>query len=59
MNDVKELIKMRNTFREAADIIDELLDLKEKENNGQDVKKELESVIGRFAIKMLELNSLQ
>ncbi|SHH06077.1 hypothetical protein [Tepidibacter thalassicus] len=59
MNDVKELIKMRNTFKEAVDIIDELLNLKEKENNGEDIKKELENVIGRFVIKMLELNSLQ
>ncbi|MGJ0848442.1 hypothetical protein ACR77J_17265 [Tissierella praeacuta] len=56
--DNKDLIKMRDSLRESADIIDEVLALEERENNGEDVRKELESAVGRFTIKMLELNSL-
>lgn len=57
--DNKDLIKMRDAFRESADIIDEMLALEEREKNGEDVKNELESVVGRFVMKMLEINSLQ
>lgn len=56
--DNKDLIKMRDALRESADIIDEVLALEERENNEEDVRKELESAVGRFTIKMLELNSL-
>lgn len=56
--DNKDLIEMRDAFRESADIVDEILALEERENNGEDVKKELHGAIGRFTIKMLELNSL-
>ncbi len=55
----KDLIKMRNIFREAADIIDELLEVGVKEASGQDVKKESESIMGRFVIKTMELQSLE
>lgn len=50
---------MRDTFREAADIIDEILELSKREEKGEDVKKEYEGVMGRFVIKMMELQSLQ
>lgn len=52
-------IKMRDLFRETADIIDEMLALEEREKNGADVKKELESAAGRFFMKMLELSTLK
>lgn len=52
------LIKMRDLFRESADIIDELLELQEQEGTPE-VKKEYESVLGRFMLKMMELQSLQ
>lgn len=54
----KDLIKMRDLFRESADIIDELIDLQAKEVAGRDVKKEIESTYGRFVYKMMELQSL-
>ena len=54
-----ELIKMRDTFREGADIIDEILALEERENKGEDIRKESEALIGRFALKMIELNAMQ
>lgn len=54
----EDLIKMRDLFRESADIIDELLTLEEREKNGEDVKKELESIGGRFMYKMIEMNEL-
>lgn len=52
------LIKMRDTFRGAADIIDELLDLEVREASGEDVTKDTESVTGRFMYKMMEMQSL-
>lgn len=54
-----DLIKMRNVFREAADIIDELFELEKREKAGEDVKKDTEAVTGRFLLKMMELQSLQ
>lgn len=54
----KDLIKMRDVFRETADTIDELLELEVREVNGEDVKKEVESVSGRFMFKMMELQNL-
>lgn len=54
----EELKKLRDLFRESADIIDEMLELEEKGNNGQDVGKEYESEVGRFAFKMIELQSI-
>lgn len=54
----KDLIKMRDLFRETADIIDELLELGAREANGEDVKKESEIVLGRFMYKTVELQSL-
>jgi hypothetical protein len=55
---MEQLIKARNAFREIADIIDELIVLGEKEETPE-IKKEYESVLGKFMIKMVELNSLE
>ncbi|MCR2043201.1 hypothetical protein NSA23_03620 [Anaerosalibacter massiliensis] len=54
----KDLIKIRDLFRECADIIDEILALEERENNGEDTEKDLESILGRYMIKMIEINAL-
>lgn len=58
MSDDKNLIKIRDTFRESADIIDELLTLDKREKNGENVEKELESAAGRLMFKMIEINEL-
>jgi len=54
----KDLIKMRDLFREIANIMDELLDLEVREAAGEDVEKETESVGGRLIIKMMKLESM-
>lgn len=54
----ENLIKMRDGFRETADIIDELIALSDRESKGEDVTRELESVVGRFMIKLMQLNEL-
>jgi hypothetical protein len=56
---MKTMIKMGKVFREAADIIDELIALEPREEQGEDVEKETESVLGRFMLKMIELQQLQ
>lgn len=53
-----KLEKMRDVFRETADIIDETFILGDREDNGEDVQKESEAVAGRFLMKMIELQSL-
>lgn len=54
-----EMIKMRDVMREAADIIDEFILLEAKEDAGEDITKESESILGRFMLKMMDLQSLQ
>jgi len=54
----EEIIKLRDGFREAANIIDEMIELGKKEEEGQDVKKDLENVMGRYLFKMIELQKL-
>ena len=53
-----DMLKVRDCLRETADIIDEIIELEERANNGEDVEKELESVMGRYLLKLVELNSL-
>lgn len=52
------MVKIRDVLRETADIIDEVLELEKKDEEGQDVEKELESVMGRCLMKFLELQKL-
>jgi hypothetical protein len=56
---MEDMIKMRDTFREVADILDEFIALKSKEDSGDDIEKETESILGRFMLKMMELESLK
>lgn len=58
MRDKDKLEKMRDIFRETADIIDEILVLEAREDNGEDVQKESEAALGRFMLKMIELQTL-
>lgn len=57
--DNEQLIEIRDTFRETADIIDEMFILEEKKDDGEDVEKESEAVLGRFMMKMIKLSQLQ
>ena len=56
MKSVKEL---RDKFKEIVEICDEVLELEEREKEGQDVSKEYEGVIGRFFLKFMELDALK
>lgn len=54
----KEFLRVRDAFRECADIMDKIIELEEKEESGQDVKAEMERLMGRYMILLMELNSL-
>ena len=56
---MEDMIKMRDTFRGIADTIDEFIALKPKEDAGQDITKESESILGRLMFKTAELEALQ
>jgi hypothetical protein len=55
MNDLK---KLRDLMREAADIIDEIVDLEQRNPNDYESSKEYESAAGRFMFKMMEMQGL-
>ena len=56
---MEDMIKMRDVFRQTADIIDEFIALKPREEAGEDITKESESVLGRFMVKMAQLEALR
>ena len=56
---MKDMIRLRDALRGSADILDEFIALKAKEDGGEDITKESESVLGRFMLKMMDLQSLQ
>lgn len=55
----EELIKIRDTFLEIAEIADELLTLSDRQEKGEDVKKEVEAATGRFVFKFIELQQMK
>ncbi len=56
---MEDMIMMRDTLREASDILDQFINLKEKEEEGTDITNDCELILRRFMIKMMELQSLQ
>ena len=58
LEDIKAMMEMRDLFRDSADVIDELIELVERQELGEDVVKEVEAVTGRFILKMMKLQSL-
>lgn len=55
MEQYKEMSKL---FRDTADIIDELIELDEKEKTGEDNTEHQEVLLGKFMVKMVQLNAL-
>ena len=55
---MKTLIKMRKDFKEIVDIIDEIIDLVERADNGeQGLGEKIKSKYGYFYYKMLEISN--
>lgn len=55
----EELIKIRDTFLEIAEVADELLTLCDRQEKGEDVKKDVEAATGRFILKFIELQHMK
>lgn len=55
---MKEIIKLRDKFIEIADILDEVVELEKRDEAGEDVEKEIESLMGRYLFKCIELQEL-
>lgn len=51
-DDIKE---MAQTFREAADILDEIAELDDKEGMTREERKEKEELAARFLLKMIKI----
>jgi len=56
-NDYKDLEIARDSLLEMATIMDELIALGKREDDGEDVQKELEILMGRYMMKYIELSS--
>ena len=56
---METMMKMRDIFRQTADIIDEFDSLKAREDAGEDITVESESILGRFMFKMAQLEALR
>lgn len=54
--DKDELIELAVNFRESADILDKLVALSGREEQGEDVKEETEQLLGQFMVKMMKIN---
>ena len=52
----EEMIKMRDTFREVSEILDEIIIFEEKIDNNEEIdENEYTSKLGLFTYKMMEL----
>lgn len=57
--DSKEMREMQNVFIELADITGNMADMIDREADGEKInQKELESLIGAYMYKIIELQSL-
>ena len=52
------LIEMRDNLRKASDIIDEVLELEKREEDGVDVEEEYEALMGRFIMIMIKTSKI-
>lgn len=58
MENNKDFLRVRDLFRECADIMDGILELEKREETGEDVTPEMERLMGRYLMLLMELNSL-
>ena len=58
MGNSNNLEMLRDEFRNAADILDELVALDEREKRGEDVSKECEGIMGRYIMAMVKIDTL-
>lgn len=54
--DLKEL---RDTFAKLVETLDKLIDLEEREKNGEDVADEVETETGRMLVQMMKLEAMK
>lgn len=55
MQSKEEIKEMAQTFREAADILDEIAELDDKEGMTREERKEKEELSARFLLKMIKI----
>jgi len=53
-NDVKKISQMRDLMREAADILDDFVKLKQREIDGENITGECDAIIGRFFVNTMK-----
>lgn len=58
MSDNTGLIEMRDNLRKASDIIDEVLEIEKREEDGVDVEEEYETLMGKFIMIMIKTSKI-
>ena len=56
---MEQIISMGKIFGELADICNKISTLKGKEDAGEDIAQESEALLGRFFVKLMELEQLK
>lgn len=56
--DEEEMKELANTFRGLADDIDQLVILSQKEKQGEDIKEESETILGKFMYKIMKVQKV-
>lgn len=53
----QKYINLRESFLNAAETIDELIAASDKENAGEDVAEELQTILGKFMISIVTIQN--
>lgn len=56
MDDLK---KMRDTFAKIVEILDKLMELEDKQKNGENVTEEYEAEVGKLMVQMMKLEAMK
>jgi hypothetical protein len=57
--ELRETKEMRDSFQKVVDVLNNVIDMAERENNGEEIdSKELATAIGEMTMAILNLNKL-
>ena len=59
MEDIKYMKTMQQTFFDLANILDELVTVMQIDEKSEELDQQLESLMGRYFMKCLELEALR
>ncbi len=58
MKDKEEIIKLRDIYLDLAELCDELINISDRAEKGEDVEKELNEAIGSIVLKTMFIQQM-